>query len=763
MPKANPRSEQASDAVVKQKTPGAGQTVSLSALKEQAAGLRRAQLMASLAHVITKPDGSFESWSETLPGLLGMKDEDVVNSTRKWLDLIHPADRELFRATALRARTERQRADVEYRICRTDGVWIYLRQVMEPIPGQADAQARTRWFNTIQDVTASKEAERRIRRLNRIHAMLSGINALIVRVRRREDLYWEACSIAIQHGGFKMAWLGLLNPAQERVVPVGWAGEVGDYLSHVPLSVVEGSADFGFVGQAVQTLAPVLTQDVQRDARDTLRRETAVRGIASLASIPLVLNGKAIGVLALYATDAGHFDEEEIRLILELAGDVAFALEHIDKSEKAEYLAYYDPLTELANRTLFYERLTQQLATASQAGEKCALVIIDLERFKTINDTFGRQAGDALLRKVAERVTALEPRLRVSRVGPDQFAVVVPDIDSADQLARHVEARLKDFFGTPYPIGNAEFNVAAKCGIAVSPNDGANAEMLFHNAEAALKKAKQGGEPYLFYEQRMSEHVSERLALESRLRRALEQEQFVLHYQPKVNLETREITGAEALIRWQDPETGLVPPNKFIPLLEQTGLILPVGSWAIKRAASDRRSLVQKGLKAPRIAVNVSAIQLRQRKFLALVEEAIGGPDHGIDLEITESLLMDDIQANIDKLKSVRNLAVELAIDDFGTGYSSLGYLAKLPVQTLKIDRSFINAMGNDTDAKTIVSTMISLAHAMRLKVVAEGVETEEQATMLRLLRCDEMQGYLFSKPVPLEQFSTLLTVAPKA
>ena len=744
MAKTDPRrKEELSDAIIKENTPGNGQAVSLSALKEQAAGLRRAQLMANLAHVITKPDGSFESWSETLPALLGIKPKHIVSSTRKWLDLVHPGDRELFRATALRARTERQRADVEYRIWRTDGVWIYLRQVMEPIPGSPDAQGRTRWFNTIQDISASKEAEQRIRRLNRVHAMLSGINSLIVRVRRREELYGEACNIAVQHGGFRLAWLGLVDPAQSRVVPLAWAGDVGDYLSHVPLSTTAGSADFGFVGQAVQNLAPVITQDVHR--------------AGPLATVPLVLNGKAVGVFALYAVEAGHFDDEEMRLIRELAGDVAFAIDHIDKSEKAEYLAYYDPLTELANRTLFYERLGQHLALASSARAKCALVILDLERFKTINDTLGRQAGDALLRKVAERVTALEPKLRVSRVGPDQFAVVVPGIEDADQLARHVEARLKDFFGMPYAIGNSNFNVAAKCGIAVFPDDGADAETLFRNAEAALKKAKQAGEQYLFYEQRMSERVSEKLALESKLRRALEQEQFVLHYQPKVNLDTREITGVEALIRWQDPETGLVPPNQFIPLLEQTGLILPVGAWAIGKAASDRRRLAEQGLNAPRIAVNVSAIQLRQRKFVASVEQAIGSDQHGIDLEITESLLMDDIQANIEKLKSMRALAVELAIDDFGTGYSSLAYLAKLPVQTLKIDRSFIKSMGNDPDAMTIVSTMISLAHAMRLKVVAEGVETEEQAKMLRLLRCDEMQGYLFSKPVPLAALEALL------
>ncbi|TMG77506.1 MAG: GGDEF domain-containing protein, partial [Betaproteobacteria bacterium] len=257
--------------------------------------------------------------------------------------------------------------------------------------------------------------------------------------------------------------------------PVAWAGAVGDYLGHVPLSTLETTADFGLVGRAIKALAPIVSQDVQRGS-EPLRRETCARGVGSVATIPLVQNGKGIGVLALYAAEPGHFDDEEMKLLLEVAGDVAFALEHIDKSEKAEYLAYYDPLTELANRSLFHERLAQQLASASHARGRCALLVLDIERFKTINDTFGRQAGDALLRKVAARVTALVPRLLVSRVGADQFALVVPDVQGADELARRVEQRLKDFFGAPYSIGNAELSISSKLGIAVYPSRASYAE-----------------------------------------------------------------------------------------------------------------------------------------------------------------------------------------------------------------------------------------------------------------------------------------------
>ena len=275
----------------------------------------------------------------------------------------------------------------------------------------------------------------------------------------------------------------------------------------------------------------------------------------------------------------------------------------------------------------------------------------------------------------------------------------------------------------------------------------------------ALKKAKAGGERFLFYTQAMNERVAEKMALETRLRQALERDEFVLHYQPKVDTATRGIVGVEALIRWQSPELGLVPPMKFIPLMEETGLILPVGAWALKRASLDHRGWVNQGLKPPRVAVNLSSIQLRQRDFVSSVEQAImeGVAPTGIDLEITESLLMEDVEGNVEKLKSVRALGVTIAIDDFGTGYSSLGYLARLPVQALKIDRSFIIRMLGDPGAMTLVQTIISLAHSLKLKVVAEGVDAEEQANILRLIRCDEMQGYLFSKPLPLEAITALL------
>jgi EAL domain-containing protein (putative c-di-GMP-specific phosphodiesterase class I) len=311
---------------------------------------------------------------------------------------------------------------------------------------------------------------------------------------------------------------------------------------------------------------------------------------------------------------------------------------------------------------------------------------------------------------------------------------------------------LRDCFGKPFELRGSNLRIAGKAGIALYPVDGDDAEALFRNAEAALKRAKGSAESLLFYAPEMNTRVAHALNLESRLRTALDMDQFVLHYQPKVNLASGHLTGVEALIRWNDPESGLVPPSQFIPILEETGLIYEVGRWALHQALEDGLAWRSAGLTPVRIAVNVSPLQLRHHGFVDDLRRAIGVDPlaaAGLELEITESLIMENVNHNIASLHEIRGLGITIAIDDFGTGFSSLSYLAKLPVDTLKIDRSFVTGMTLTPQGLALVSTIISLAHALKLKVVAEGVETEEQASQLRLLHCDEMQGYLFSKPVP--------------
>jgi diguanylate cyclase (GGDEF)-like protein len=627
-----------------------------------------------------------------------------------------------------------------------------------PVGGPAEIANVAREFNRMVENRSAAEA--RIKNLNRIHAMLSRINALIVRVRVREELFRESCRIAVEAGEFRMAWIGVVDREADMVRPVASDGDVRDFFDVAPLELTRsGPAGHALTGRAVREMKPVVSNDVANDPQRMLKKELAERGINSLAIIPLIVEKVAVGVMALYAAETGFFDAEEMKLLGGLADDIAFALAHIETAEKLDYVAYYDVLTGLANRTLFNERLTRHLRLAGHE-RGLALVLLDLERFKTVNDSLGRHSGDELLKQVARRLAhcAGDPG-RVGRLSGDHFALMI-DGTHADEVARAVEYQVRACFGEAFRLeSGAELRVSVRGGIALSPRDGSDFETLHRNAEAALKRAKASGDRLVFYAGHMTEKVAERLTLENQMRLALDRSEFVLHYQPKVDLESRRIEGVEALIRWQSPGLGLVPPMDFIPLLEETGMILEAGAWAMRRAALDHRGWVERGLAAPRISVNVSAIQLRKRDFVDTVQAALAeDAEHpGLDLEITESLVMEDIEENIRKLTAVRDLGVSIAVDDFGTGYSSLRYLAMLPVQTVKIDRSFIVTMLKEPSTMTLVSMIISLAHSLRLKVVAEGVDSEQQAVVLRALKCDQMQGYLVSRPLPLAELSALL------
>jgi diguanylate cyclase (GGDEF)-like protein len=609
-----------------------------------------------------------------------------------------------------------------------------------------------------EDITEQKRAEIGIKYLNRIYAVLSGINTLILHVRDRDELFKEACRIAVEQGGFRMALICIADRRAMEIVPVASAGKDEELLSAVK-DVLSSSerAPVTMVARAMRENKAIVSNDSQSDPQVLLGKKYAECGVRSAAVLPLVASNEPVGVLALYASEIEFFHEEEIKLLTDLASNISFALDNIEKEKKLNYLAYYDVLTGLANRSLFLERLAPYMRSAVSRGHKLALFLIDLERFKNINDSLGRPAGDALLRQVAQWLTRnVADANLLARVGADHFAVVLPDVEQEGDVTRLLEKTMEALPQHPFQLNDAEFRIAAKIGVALFPDDGANADTLFKNAEAALKKTKRSSDGYLFYTQKMTETVATKLTLENQLRQALEKGEFVLHYQPKVSLANGKLTSAEALIRWNDPRTGLVPPGRFIPVLEETGLIYEVGRWALHKAIEVYLRWRNAGLAAVPIAVNVSPLQLRHRNFIAEIKGAIGIDAHaaaGLELEITESLIMEDVKHSIATLQAIRAMGVSIAIDDFGTGFSSLSYLSKLPVDTLKIDRSFVNDMTTAPEGLAIVSTIINLARSLKLKVVAEGVETEEQSRQLRLLSCDEMQGYLFSKPVPIEIF----------
>ncbi|MBI3067868.1 MAG: EAL domain-containing protein [Betaproteobacteria bacterium] len=607
------------------------------------------------------------------------------------------------------------------------------------------------------EIAERKRAEGKVAALNRIYAVLSAINSTIVRVRDRQELFDETCRIAVEHGKFGLAWVGKFDPATLDVTPIAHQGTgAGEFANTKTTARADVPSGHGVVGRAVRSREVAFVNDLTAE-----RREATRRGYRSLVALPLLVEGAVFGTLTLYAKEANFFDEDELKLLRELAGDISFALDHIEKEERLNYLAYYDSLTGLPNHSLFHDRLAQLLEPERHNNVRVAVLALDLERFKSINDAFGRHTGDALLRLVADRLSeAVGTRDRLARISADRFAAILADARDEAEIAHVVEDRVITSLSRPFTVGGNELMVSVKVGIALFPGDGQDADTLFTNAEAALRKAKSSGEHSLFYAPQMNARVSEKLTLEYKLRRALEKQEFVLYYQPKVELRGRRVTGFEALIRWNDPETGVVPPLDFIPLLEETGLILEVGRWALERALSDFDQWRSQGLAPPRIAVNVSAAQLRQKEFFQMVKKALeahGSVAGSLDLEITESVVMEDIEANIERLRALREMKVGIAVDDFGTGYSSLSYIAKLPIDALKVDRAFIMKVTTNPDDALIVSSMISLAHALNLRVIAEGVETEEQAKFLGLLKCDEMQGYVVSHPVPPDRIEVIL------
>jgi PAS domain S-box-containing protein/diguanylate cyclase (GGDEF)-like protein len=701
-------------------------------------------------------DGVITSWNGGARKLFGYRPEEMIGQP---VSLIIPQDRRAEEEEIL-GRLRRGDRVTQFETTRKhkDGRLIEVALTISPIH---DAQGRVIGASKIaRDITERKRADVKIRHLNRVYAVLSSIDGLIVRVRDRDELFREACRIAVEAGRFRLAWLGVMDRTSMLVNVVAWHGVDEEYIKAIQMALSDvGSVGRGLAGLAVNERAAIVSNDIAQDPRISLQKQSLERGMRSLVILPLVIGGEAVGVLGLYAGEVGFFDDEEMRLLRELAGDIAFALDHIEKANKLDYLSYYDQLTGFANRTLFLERLTQRVHAAGVAGDKIGLVIADVERFRMVNDSLGRQAGDALLKQLGERLVRSADLGELARIGGDVFAIVLQGVRDRSGVERRIDKTWQDAFSEPFRVGESEIRISAKAGIAMLPDDGADAETLFRSAEAALRMAKETGERHVFHAPEMSERSIEKLTFETKLRQALKNEEFVLHYQPKVEVETRRIVGVEALIRWQSPELGLVPPLQFIPLMEKTGMILEAGAWALSKAVADHLRWMQLGLEAPRVAVNISSIQLRKRDFVTMVAEAVkrGAAPPGIDLEITESLVMEDIEANIQKLTEVRKLGIAIAIDDFGTGYSSLGYLAKLPVQTLKVDRSFIITMLDNSNTMTLVQTIISLAHSLKLKVVAEGVDSEDQAKMLRLLRCDEMQGYLFSRPVPFDQMTALL------
>ena len=437
------------------------------------------------------------------------------------------------------------------------------------------------------------------------------------------------------------------------------------------------------------------------------------------------------------------------------------------RTAEVDWLAYYDTVTQLPNRALFEDRVTQAVSIAKATGQSLGVLFISLDQFKKVNDSLGHGPGDSLLREFAERLkSCIQKSDTVARFGNDEFALLRTQINGTKDVIETI-ASLSQVLKFSFDLPGHEVYATASVGVSLFPMDGEDSHTLLKNAGAALYKAKKsGGANYQFFTADMHDLATSRLALETSLRRAIQNEEFLIHYQPRVSIDSLAMTGVEALVRWQHPQLGLVSPSEFIPLAEDTGLIIPIGEWVLRQACEQNRRWQDQGFAPIQMAVNISARQFHDQELsqtvIRILRDSGLAPGH-LELELTESSIMQNAEFAADVLTRWKRMGINISIDDFGTGFSSLASLKRLPIDALKIDQSFVRDATTDQDDGAIVMAIITLAHNLRLRVVAEGVETEEQLRFLQLLRCDEIQGYFFSKPLLPEAFVSLFDSAAKS
>lgn len=454
-----------------------------------------------------------------------------------------------------------------------------------------------------------------------------------------------------------------------------------------------------------------------------------------------------------------HLEEQVAARTEDLRREI---LERQRAEEKVNRMAYYDALTNLPNPALFKDRLTHELEkTGGGARKMAAIVFFALDRFSNVGDTLGHAASDEILRGFAERLACCVRKTDTAAYfGGGEFALFATGIGSAEDCAK-IAGKIKKSLLPPFDCGGQELFVTASFGISLAPNDGEDCQTLLKNASIALNRAQRGGgDSYQFYTSDMHERALKSLSLENSLRRGLERGEFVVYYQPQINAANGKLVGAEALVRWRHPELGMVPPLEFIPIAEATGLIVPLGAWVLQTACEQTAAWQRAGFAPVRVGVNLSLRQFKQSNLVENVKRILNEArlkSEFLELELTESLLMDDAETTIETLRDLRNLGIKISIDDFGSGYSSLSHLKKLPIDTLKIDRSFVTDVAAGASDAAIVKTIVTLARSLGLKTIAEGVETKEQSEILANLGCDEMQGYLFGKPLPADAFEAVL------
>jgi PAS domain S-box-containing protein/diguanylate cyclase (GGDEF)-like protein len=677
--------------------------------------------------------------------ILGCSREEI--SGRSGMDLLPEQDRDevqLRLAILLQQASGWHRWQI--RFMHRDGSIRVLESSSTPLIDDTGALTGVR--GVAEDITERLEQELRIRQLARIQSVVAALGNAVLRASDRKELFLAACRVAVEQGGFRAAALGtrgsdgslhiaarhgdplvLAVVAPEEPIPIDAHGHYGLHPGVVAFR--EGRK------VAVESFT-------RADLPDALRAQMARIGVKSQVALPI--GSEPWGLLALFSDAERTYDTDEIDLLQRLAADIDYAVEFLAKSERLEHLAYHNPVTGLPNRSAFQGKVSM----LSREGP-VMVVVLDIQRFSYINDSRGRSYGDNLLLQVGLRLKELMGEHDVvAHPEADAYLLALPMTGSHQQHLERLDAALTAFERHAFLVDGEEVYLALHGGVAFAPEHGKDAKALERSALMALADGIHRNTRVGTFSESLRGKIGRRVDMERDLRHAIDSAEFELHYQPKFDTATRRLAGAEALLRWRHPRDGMISPAEFIPVLEETGLIVPVGRWVMQQAlatALEWRARYQQDL---RIAVNVSARELRHKEFMDGCRAMLAShaAAQALDIELTESLLMQDMEHSVGQLEALRELGCKVSIDDFGTGYSSLNYLARLPVDELKIDISFISLMTQSPETMGLVTNIISLAHSLSLQVVAEGVEEDEQAKLLRLLRCDQLQGYLFGRPM---------------
>jgi len=698
-------------------------------------------------------------WNENFQKLFGYEPQEIGAYADSWTSRIHPEDAARIKSqvdAAIRGGAKAWAG--EYRFLCKDGTYVdvYDRGLLMHDEGGRPV----RMIGAMMDVSERKHSERRMRVHAERQAAIARFGQFALGRRNAEALYAEAAR-ALRCEGVDAACVLEMFTAQ------------GEYL----VRAAQGEGPHAMLGMRGPIAADSVWPELLRENASRIAGKKYlstrpldrpwrawVRTMGSAMYVPVRDDEKPIAMLCVYAVEERAFSTEDLRFAEAVGHVLSTALQRQRAEQRLAHLAQFDALTGLPNRTLLQDRLAQTIVQSRRKRWHAGALFVDLDRFKLVNDTLGHHQGDALIRQVGERLLeCVRPGDTVGRISGDEFAVVLADLARPDDAAL-VAQKVLDTLARPFDLGGNEAYISASIGIAAFPEDGDDAETLLKNADIAMYRAKESARNcYRFFTAEMNQRTVAKVQLNTDLRRAIERNEFTLHYQPKVDLADGKLRGLEALLRWNHPQRGMVLPGEFIPALEDSGLILPVGEWVIGEACAQLRRWRSEGRAAVPVAVNLSPKQFRRGDLDRIIRELLARKDVGADLlelEITESCLMEDPEDAVRVMHNLRAAGLRISIDDFGTGYSSLSYLTRLPLSALKIDRSFVRDAGASAEAASIVRAVIDMAQNLRFTVIAEGVETEQQVAFLRKHGCNQAQGYFFGRPASAQASGELLARA---